>query len=196
MRRTKEDKKKQILTAAMKVFSQKGYHKSRMEEIAMEAGIGKGTIYEYFPSKIQLFQAMIDQGFDAYFSKMKVEKMQSLPFSEWLRILTESHMRFCLDNKDITQILFMEKAAPDAELMQWAIDKRNKKLRFMQTMISKGMDKNEIRSVDPQLLSYIIETSMMSFYIPIVMEGRKAQPESFARQYVDILMNGIGNTKE
>ena len=90
----------------------------------------------------------------------------------------------------------MEKAAPDAELMQWAIDKRNKKLRFMQTMISKGMDKNEIRSVDPQLLSYIIETSMMSFYIPIVMEGRKAQPESFARQYVDILMNGIGNTKE
>lgn len=39
----------------MKVFAQKGFAKSKMNDIAMEAGIGKGTIYEYFRSKDQIF---------------------------------------------------------------------------------------------------------------------------------------------
>lgn len=48
----KLSKRDMILAAAIRVFSQKGYHHTRMEEIAIEAGIGKGTIYEYFSSKL------------------------------------------------------------------------------------------------------------------------------------------------
>ncbi|MEN6392180.1 MAG: helix-turn-helix domain-containing protein, partial [Syntrophomonas sp.] len=53
-------KRELIIEAAIKVFSQKGYHNTRMEEIAQAAGIGKGTIYEYFESKLQLFQSMME----------------------------------------------------------------------------------------------------------------------------------------
>ena len=42
----------------MTVFAQKGFHRSKMEEVAVAAGIGKGTIYEYFESKHQLLQAL------------------------------------------------------------------------------------------------------------------------------------------
>ena len=191
MKTAKEDKRKQILAAAVKVFSQKGYHKTRMEEIAMEAGIGKGTIYEYFASKIQLFQAMIEQGFDTYIEKINVEKAQNLPLSEWLQVLTEAHMHFCLEHKELTQIMFLERATPDEELMQWVLDNRAAKLNAMQEMLRKAMEKQEIRSFNPQLLLYIIHASMMSFYIPVVMEGWEIEPKYFAQQYVDILMNGI-----
>ena len=54
----KERKRAEILEAAMTVFAQKGFHRSRMEEVAVAAGIGKGTIYEYFESKHQLLQAL------------------------------------------------------------------------------------------------------------------------------------------
>lgn len=54
----KERKREEILEAAMTVFARKGFHRSRMEEVAVEAGIGKGTIYEYFDSKHQLLQAL------------------------------------------------------------------------------------------------------------------------------------------
>ena len=54
----KERKRSEILEAAMTVFAQKGFHRSKMEEVAVAAKIGKGTIYEYFTSKRQLLQAL------------------------------------------------------------------------------------------------------------------------------------------
>ncbi len=54
----KERKRSEILEAAMTVFARKGFHRSKMEEVAAAAKIGKGTIYEYFTSKHQLLQAL------------------------------------------------------------------------------------------------------------------------------------------
>ena len=62
----KEKRREEIIHAAMKVFSQYGYERATMENIAAEAGIGKGTIYEYFPSKRQLFEDMIYFYLDKY----------------------------------------------------------------------------------------------------------------------------------
>ena len=44
----------------MQVFAREGYHRARMESVAAEAGIGKGTVYEYFRSKTDLFLALHD----------------------------------------------------------------------------------------------------------------------------------------
>lgn len=56
----KERKRAEILEAAMTVFARKGFRRSKMEEVAVAAGIGKGTIYEYFDSKHQLLRALHD----------------------------------------------------------------------------------------------------------------------------------------
>ena len=50
----------EIVKHAADVFSQAGYHASKIQEIATAAGIGKGTIYEYFRTKEQLFLAVYD----------------------------------------------------------------------------------------------------------------------------------------
>lgn len=54
----KEAKKKQILRAALAVFSSKGYYGAKIADIADEAGIGKGTVYEYFRTKEGLFMEL------------------------------------------------------------------------------------------------------------------------------------------
>ena len=51
-------KREVIIRSAMQVFARDGYHMARMEDVAKEAGIGKGTIYEYFRSKTDLFLAL------------------------------------------------------------------------------------------------------------------------------------------
>lgn len=56
----KERKRREILKAAMRVFAREGYHRAKMEAVAEEAGIGKGTVYEYFKSKTDLFLALHD----------------------------------------------------------------------------------------------------------------------------------------
>ena len=47
----------EILDAALRVFAQRGLHKTKLEEVAKEAGISKGTIYLYFKNKEELFVA-------------------------------------------------------------------------------------------------------------------------------------------
>ncbi len=56
----KDKKRREILLAAMRVFARDGYHRAKMEAVAEEAGIGKGTVYEYFKSKTDLFLALHD----------------------------------------------------------------------------------------------------------------------------------------
>lgn len=56
----KDSRRAQLIEAAAHVFSHQGYSASRVSEIATEAGVGKGTVYEYFSSKEELFFAVFE----------------------------------------------------------------------------------------------------------------------------------------
>ena len=56
----KEAKRKHILRSAMRVFAEKGVANTKMTDIAQAAGIGKGTIYEYFASREELFESAFE----------------------------------------------------------------------------------------------------------------------------------------
>jgi AcrR family transcriptional regulator len=53
--------RERIMDAALSVFSRKGYHETRMDEIVEEAAASKGSIYFHFPNKEKLFLALVDQ---------------------------------------------------------------------------------------------------------------------------------------
>jgi AcrR family transcriptional regulator len=67
----KNQRAREITQAALDVFSQKGYAGTSMDEIAAAAGIAKGTVYEYFPSKDQLYVAALMVFVDEFEDLMK-----------------------------------------------------------------------------------------------------------------------------
>ena len=73
----KEEKARSIGRAALKVFRQKGYHPTRMSDIAKAAGVGKGTVYEYFRNKLQILQFVLDEYFTA-FKEMSCDRNRAL----------------------------------------------------------------------------------------------------------------------
>jgi AcrR family transcriptional regulator len=56
-----EARRSQILDAALRVWVREGYHRAPVEAIAREAGLGKGTIYLYFPTKEAVLQAAVER---------------------------------------------------------------------------------------------------------------------------------------
>lgn len=60
--RRQERRRTEILKAATRIFAAAGFAATDVQEIASEAGVGKGTVYRYFPSKEELFLAAVDQG--------------------------------------------------------------------------------------------------------------------------------------
>ena len=58
-RRRKQARPSEILNAALDVFRERGFAASRLEDVAKRAGVSKGTLYLYFPSKEALFKALV-----------------------------------------------------------------------------------------------------------------------------------------
>ncbi|MFX1342535.1 MAG: TetR/AcrR family transcriptional regulator, partial [Promethearchaeota archaeon] len=67
--------KKRIVDAAIQVFAEKGYHQAKMTDIAKKLGVSKGTIYQYFKSKEDLFKAVV---------QIPLEKVREEPIAELL----------------------------------------------------------------------------------------------------------------
>ena len=66
-----EIRRQEIIQAAHKIFSTKGYEKTTMKDVMDELEIAKGTIYHYFKSKEDLFEAVVDQTVDYYIANLK-----------------------------------------------------------------------------------------------------------------------------
>jgi AcrR family transcriptional regulator len=60
----RDQRRIQLLDAASEVFASKGYHAAAMDEIADAAGVSKPVLYQHFPSKLELYLALLDQSCD------------------------------------------------------------------------------------------------------------------------------------
>ena len=88
----KTNKRELILAAAQEVFFEKGYHSATSEEIAKRAGVGKGTIYQYFDSKLEIFLEMHRLYIEQYTDMLTDLLDENCSFEENLRRLVHFHI--------------------------------------------------------------------------------------------------------
>lgn len=103
----KKQKAKEITRAALQVFSQKGYAAASVDQIAVAAGIAKGTVYEYYPSKDKLYLAAIMVFVEEYETAMQ-ERLRPLedPFLRLIAYIGFS-IEFCRqENPTAVRTLF------------------------------------------------------------------------------------------
>lgn len=188
----RKDKRELILEAAVKVFSRYGYHKAKMEDIALEAGIGKGTIYEYFDSKLSLFQQMLERSRDIYYNSLIDGRQESLSFKERLRAVFLSHINFCRENRELTRVVFWDTEIMDEELKAWCYEKRKEKEEELKAVVLKAVENGEIRPVSPQVLGLVISGILASIWAPLTLENWDIEAEELTDALIDIIFNGIG----
>jgi AcrR family transcriptional regulator len=94
--RRKAARPQELLGAALELFVEKGFRATRSEEVAARAGVSKGTLYRYFPSKEELFKAVVRTRLSAliaegqqladHFDGSSAELLRRLMHSWWLRV--------------------------------------------------------------------------------------------------------------
>ena len=72
------DRQRQILACAKKVFAERGFHGSNVSHICKEAGIGRGTLYQYFDNKKAVFTAILRETLDRVHQHM-LDRRNNLP---------------------------------------------------------------------------------------------------------------------
>jgi AcrR family transcriptional regulator len=106
----------QILTAAVEIFSEKGFYATRVEEIAQRAGIGKGTIYQYFTTKEVLFQEVLQAGMDDYWRQIHREQSSADPLAVRLQRIASIQLGYAVKHRNMAKVLMNspETVSPDS----------------------------------------------------------------------------------
>ncbi len=189
------DKRQQILVAAVKVFSQKGFHEAKVDEIAQLADVGKGTVYEYFSSKTELFQEMFKSGMQFYMSNLKNELKPGLSCREKLTRIAKLHLRFIAKYKDLARITMTEHTYFNEEFRKWIWENRTKKIELVEQIIKEGVKSGEFREVDSRVAALAFNGILGAMFSPIIFSKGKQNTKELIEPFSDILFNGLLSSK-
>ena len=187
-------KMEQILKAAIKVFACKGFHHARVEEIANEAGVGKGTVYEYFKSKQDLFQEMLKYIHSLYLEKFMIDLEEKHTFKEKVQYLLKSRLRFILEHKEMAQIFMTDPPPLDDDFKQWFLDLEKQQIQFLQSNVVDSIKKGELKDVDSHIAARIIAGVINCFGSSIILNSQDMAEndlEALSATTVDLLYQGI-----
>lgn len=196
----KTGKREAILTSAARVFGQKGFYEATIEEIANEAGIGKGTVYEYFPSKLELFKEMHNYYSEAYLrSYDRLEEFST--YAERLKRVFVTHLLFAVGHAEFARVLLVNPASINEDLQFFIMESRRDKIAKLQALIEGGIRAGEFREIDSQValemaasfLGSLIYMSVFSEHCPRPINGPVTEEEAVqtADKALDIFLHGI-----
>lgn len=108
--------RKQILDSSLRLFSEKGFARTSVRDIAQAAGITDAAIYYHFDSKRDLFEALLDErGFTTALESLETTELSEIratPREAFIGLATGA-LEFLYQNKDLMKILMLEAMAED-----------------------------------------------------------------------------------
>jgi len=151
-----EERRRQILEAAVRAFAKKGYHACRVSDIAEEAGVAYGLVYHYFESK----EAVLETIFREMWGMMvgAVNAVESLDDSprEQLRKACAIVLRTWRDYPDVVRVLVRE-VARSGDLFQREVEEIALAFAALQRIVENGQAQKVFRDdVPPRLGAWII----------------------------------------
>jgi AcrR family transcriptional regulator len=188
----REERRQQILRAALQVFTDKGYHTANVSDVAAAAGVSQGTIYWYFESKEELFQAAILSAFadigESTFSPLAecssaTEKLQSLARSmESLADLAEGLFMLFLG-------YYSSSDRRDESTKVWT-DLLKQFKDLVVAVIEEGIAAGEFRAVDAEALVWALLAAYdgLAAYVMLMPD---MDLEQISRTFVDTLLKGL-----
>ncbi|NCO67618.1 MAG: hypothetical protein COY75_07350 [Nitrospirae bacterium CG_4_10_14_0_8_um_filter_41_23] len=102
------DKRMVILDAALRTFVKRGYPETKVAEIASEAKVAEGTIYNYFPSKEDLLLALFDEKWNAIIHEVKSKINRLDDPNKKLKAIFSSVVRMFRKNRQLAEIFMID----------------------------------------------------------------------------------------
>jgi AcrR family transcriptional regulator len=140
----KKDKVILILEASVKVFADDGYESARIEDIAREAGIGKGTLYGYFSSKEELFRECIRYYIKKYYDYMAESVKSHTGFREKLLAFSRSRGEFLERHFDFTRLILITAYNLPMHMKTWMLKSKLEVDMLLKNTIKKAVDEGEL----------------------------------------------------
>jgi TetR/AcrR family transcriptional regulator, fatty acid metabolism regulator protein len=189
----KADKRRVILAAAVRVFARKGYHASRVGDIAEEAGVAHGLLYHYFASKEDLLETIFRETWSDLLGAVHAVEESGEPAGEQLRQVAAILLRSWRRDPDLVRVLVRE-VVRSGEI-QRRVEEVREAFQALERIIARGQLTGDIRDdIDPRLASVIFYGALEEILTGWVLGQLPDDDDEIAlaeRTIVDILSGGL-----
>lgn len=198
--RRKEARPDELIDAALDLFVEKGFSATRIEEVAHRAGVSKGTLYLYFPSKEALLKAVIRERVSSEISAgaVLVQQFQGSMSELLLNVMSQWWMR-TLDSpvSGVFKLIITEVRGFPEIGEQWVREVIDPGRELVGSILERGIASGEFRAVD-------LNTAVHSLILPMVMlclhkhtlgacstEQQDLNPKCFIQDHLTLMLQGL-----
>ena len=198
--RRKEARPGELIEAALELFVEKGFAATRVDEVAARAGVSKGTLFLYFPSKEELFKAVVRENIAGRFTEWTLEL-------DVFEGSTDELLRYCYkvwwerigDTKasGITKLMLSE-AHHFPEITQfYQREVMRPGQALIRRILQRGMDRKEICPLDMDYAVCLVLAPMMFLMLwkhsmgACVPDALALDPEKYLAMQADNILHGL-----
>ena len=193
----RKEKKTRIVEAAARVFGRRGFSGTVMADIAAEAGIGKGTLYEYFDSKEDIFFAVFEwfSQKTAGAARVRISALGGSA-SERLEALVESVLDLGTEMKDLFSLSMEFWAASASSQIRSRFVKAFREAyesfrHIVSDLILDGIERGEFRrNVDPPSIAAGLVGGLDGLFLQAWFD-ESIDPRTTGKKFVAGLINGL-----
>jgi len=197
-KRRKEARPQELTAAALALFVEKGYAATRLDEIAAQAGVSKGTLYLYFTSKEELFKAVVREGLLPLLAEGET-LVANAPgsASDLFRAIVMRWWEVVGDNPigGISKLIFAEARNFPEIARFYAEEVINRGKRLLAAALQRGIDSGEFRPLNPDDLVHIVFSPLMMRLIwkhSLDCCGIHTVPiDVYLREYIELTLRGL-----
>ncbi|HSM55571.1 MAG TPA: TetR/AcrR family transcriptional regulator [Candidatus Sulfomarinibacteraceae bacterium] len=180
-----------ILDAALNIFSSKGYHDTRLDEIVDASETSKGAIYFHFPNKERLFLALVDQFADLLERRVTEAIEQTPPGMGRVRVALETTLDTFSKYRRPAKILLVQAVGLGTTFENKRLEINERFADLIATYLQEAVEVGDIEAVDTNVVSYAWMGAIYSVVIRWVYTGEPSS-QRILEALVPMLLKSVG----
>ena len=191
-------RKQEIIDASVKLFAGKGFNNTTLDDIAASSEFGKGTIYNYFKSKEDIYSAIIDDVSANLYDIVQQADSENKNSKDFFEMHAKLVFQYCVGKRDAFIIYVREIAHFTTDIFlndRKKINERHKKVRnILIKIISKGMKLKEIKKYDAEKLTTLYEHLIFPYILFLINTFKDKFDQDREIDFIlSVFYNGITN---
>ncbi|WP_055665446.1 TetR/AcrR family transcriptional regulator [Desnuesiella massiliensis] len=182
--------KKAIFQAAIKVFSMAGYNGATMDDIALNAGVAKGTLYYHFKSKEEIFNYIITEGMTVMTEEVDSAASKEQDVLMKLKTMCRVQLKLVYENKDFFKVIMSQ---------LWGQELRQLELRkvignyicAIEKYLKEAMEHGIVRKGDTSFMAYTLFGTLCSAAVYELINSENTDVDQLIDNLMSYVLNGI-----
>jgi len=193
-----EQRRKDILEAALQVFGEKGYYKTKIEDIAVLAGVAHGTVYRYFPSKSALAMEIIgSRGATGFLETLGRDSLKEIRPAELLGLIAEKYYGNLNERLPLMRFQMAEAVSNPDLGRSYYRTLLHRLIAEIEEIVREYQRRGELKKGDPFLYGHIFYGLLFSLlYCQEMLFGKEVtriNVQEIIPRVVDIFLHGVAS---